>query len=70
MRPGKNAQTIRKENLLLILENILCADGIVSRAQLAQKTGLTRATVSRLVDELIDLDILDELDPVRSTIGR
>lgn len=70
MRPGKNAQTIRKENLLLILENILRADGLISRAKLAQKTGLTRATVSRLVDELIDLDILAELDPVRSTIGR
>ena len=70
MRPGKNAQTIRKENLLLILENVLGADRFVSRAQVAQRTGLTRATVSRLVDELIGLDILTELDPVRTTIGR
>ncbi|WP_049620416.1 ROK family protein [Actinobaculum suis] len=42
----------------------------LSRAKLAQSTGLTRATVSRLTDELISAGMIEELEPVRPQVGR
>ncbi|SDJ35893.1 Sugar kinase of the NBD/HSP70 family, may contain an N-terminal HTH domain [Frankineae bacterium MT45] len=61
--------TIREHNLALVMRSI--ADGPRrSRAQLAEATGLTRATISGLVDELITSDLLIELEPDRSSRGR
>ncbi len=70
MKAGKNSTSIRQENLSLVLGAILGAKEGPSRAKLATQTGLTRATVSRLVDELINARLIDELDPVRPAVGR
>lgn len=58
---------VRRNNLEVVLRH-LAADGSISRAGLAGRTGLTRATVSRLVAELIDLGLVRE--GARSDSGR
>jgi predicted NBD/HSP70 family sugar kinase len=62
---------MRRLNLGLVLRTI--ADhGPVSRAAVAARTGLTRAAVSSLVDELGGLGVLSELGPEPSSgrVGR
>jgi len=56
--------SIREHNLGLVLRTILHAEEPMSRAQVAVQTGLTRATVSMLVDQLLAARILRELEPV------
>jgi predicted NBD/HSP70 family sugar kinase len=56
-RAGHN--DIRRNNLELVLRH-LSAVGADSRAGIAARAGLTRATVSRLVAELIDLGMVRE----------
>jgi predicted NBD/HSP70 family sugar kinase len=56
-RAGHN--DIRRNNLELVLRH-LSAVGADSRAGIANRAGLTRATVSRLVAELIDLGLVRE----------
>lgn len=54
---------LREHNLSLALRMVLDADAPVSRAGIAAATGLARATVSGLVDLLIEADLVRELDP-------
>ena len=61
--------TVRRLNLSLLLNN-LAAGGARSRARLADDTGLTKATVSSLVAELIDRGLVMEGTVERSGLGR
>ncbi|WP_395728727.1 ROK family protein [Nakamurella sp.] len=61
--------TVRRLNLSLLLNN-LAAGGARSRARLADDTGLTKATVSSLVAELIDRGLVMEGPVERSGLGR
>ncbi len=54
---------LREHNLSLALRQVLDAKTPVSRADIAAATGLARATVSGLVDLLIDAELVRELDP-------
>jgi predicted NBD/HSP70 family sugar kinase len=66
---GSSQQSVRRQNLALVLREI--ADGEpVSRAGVAQRTGLTRGTVSSLVEELIADDLVTELAAERGGTGR
>lgn len=56
--------TMRRNNLGLVLREVLAAPNPVSRADVAASTGLTRATVSSLVELLLAADLVTELDPV------
>ncbi|NLT30816.1 MAG: ROK family transcriptional regulator [Propionibacterium sp.] len=69
-RPGVSQPLLRQTNLRLVVASIYAADEPVSRARVAQQTGLTRSTVSRLVDELITGGFVDELDPLAAGRGR
>jgi predicted NBD/HSP70 family sugar kinase len=62
-------QTVRRHNLGLVLEQIAAGHGR-SRAQIAHATGLTRTTVSALVDELVSGRLVTELAPDRGSRGR
>ncbi len=57
---------LREHNLGLVLRIIVDATGPRSRADIAATTGLTRATVSSLVDALIEAGLVAELPPVMS----
>ncbi len=69
--PGVPArqQLLKRHNLALVLRQV-AASGNLSRAQLALRTGLTKATVSTLVDALIEAGLVVESDPERGLIGR
>lgn len=62
-------QLLKRHNLAFVLREIASRAG-QSRAQLAARTGLTKATVSTLVDALLDFDLVVERDPERGLIGR
>ncbi|HEV2887192.1 MAG TPA: ROK family protein [Jatrophihabitans sp.] len=68
--PGTPAgqQTVRRHNLSLISTALAAAPS--SRAELAQRTGLTKATVSSLVDHLIARSIVVEGEPATAGVGR
>ena len=51
--------TVRHANLGVVVRH-LAEQGPRSRARVADETGLTRATVSSLVGELIELDLVRE----------
>jgi predicted NBD/HSP70 family sugar kinase len=55
--------SLRVRNLALVLGQIADAPAPVSRAELAAATGLTRATVSALVDTLVGSRMVAELEP-------
>ncbi|MHB1597881.1 MAG: ROK family transcriptional regulator [Acidimicrobiales bacterium] len=63
------AELLRQRNLALVLGAIARA-GRCARAQLAERTGLTKATVSSLADVLISSGLVVEGDPDRGLVGR
>lgn len=71
--PGQPVRqaSLREHNLRLVLRHVASAPRPPSRADIAAATGLTRATVSALVDDLIDGQLLTEVDPApRTGAGR
>lgn len=63
-RPPARQASLRAANLALVLGQVCAAEEAPSRADIAQSTGLTRSTVSRLMDELVERQMVDELDPL------
>jgi predicted NBD/HSP70 family sugar kinase len=70
--PGPVRQaSLRAHNLAIVLRHVAHSPRPPSRAAVATATGLTRATVSTLVDELIGGRLLTEVDPApRAGAGR
>ncbi|OZM71751.1 hypothetical protein CFN78_18135 [Amycolatopsis antarctica] len=66
-RGNASQASLREVNLALIATTAFAAPEPRSRAELAQRTALSRATVSRLVDELVRGEVLAEQE--RSTAG-
>lgn len=60
---------MKRENRRLILQNILEHDNL-SRIELAQQSGLSPSTVSSLITELLEEEILVETGELASTGGR
>ncbi|MFN2540340.1 MAG: ROK family protein [Mycobacteriales bacterium] len=60
--------SLRAANLGLVLRTLCGSASALSRADLAARTGMTRATAARLVDELVEAGLADELE--RSAEGR
>lgn len=67
---GVKAESLRAMNLSLALRQILAAPGNITRSGIAHATGITRATISRLVDELIGAGLVLELEPPSGARGR
>ena len=67
---GATNQNLRAHNLSLALRHILANPGAINRAGIAAQTGISRATMSRLVDELIATDLVEESDDKLATGGR
>jgi predicted NBD/HSP70 family sugar kinase len=64
-----NQQIVKKNNTLLVFQTITNEEPI-SRADIAQQTGLNKATVSSLVNELLSKDLVYESGPGESSGGR
>jgi predicted NBD/HSP70 family sugar kinase len=56
-------QSLRDHNLAVVLRRVVDAPAPVSRADLASATGLTRSTVSSLVEAMVAADLLAEVGP-------
>lgn len=71
MGKGTGAQAgLRRRNMALVMRS-LAAGASVTRAAVAAEVGLTRATVSTLVDELLASGLLEERGAQRpGTVGR
>ena len=67
---GATNQNLRAHNLSLALRHILANPGAINRAGIAAQTGISRATMSRLVDELIATGLVQESDDKLPTGGR
>jgi predicted NBD/HSP70 family sugar kinase len=61
---GARQSSLRSLNLATVLKQLYGAPTPSSRADIAAATGLTRSTVSRLVDELIVHGFARDLDPI------
>ena len=61
--------SVRDHNLGLVLRNVVDAPAPLSRADVAAATGLTRSTVSNLVEVLVDADLVVEVGPGRRVGG-
>jgi predicted NBD/HSP70 family sugar kinase len=57
---GARPSTLRAGNLALVLRTVCASPEPLSRADVAAVTGLSRATASRLVDDLVAGGVLDE----------
>lgn len=62
-------ELIRDMNRKLVLETII-NDGPISRAAIAKKLGLTKATVSAIVQELLDSLYVEEIGSDQTSHGR
>ncbi|MFE9656718.1 ROK family protein [Micromonospora sp. NPDC006431] len=63
--------SLRELNLAVVLRRIAAAERPPSRAEIAARTGLTRATVSAVVDDLIAGRLVAEAEPApRTGAGR
>jgi len=73
LRTGRSParqDALRPHNLALVLQHIAAGEP-VTRARLAAATGLTKTTVSSLVDDLVSARLVVELGPeARGEIGR
>ncbi|MCR2820940.1 ROK family transcriptional regulator [Lederbergia panacisoli] len=69
MNPTWNQQLIKKENKTIVLQLII-QQAPISRADIALKSGLNKGTVSTLVAELIDEQLILETGPGVSSGGR
>jgi predicted NBD/HSP70 family sugar kinase len=64
---GARPSSVRAANLALVLRTVCAAPEPVSRAGVAAATGMTRATASRLADELVAGGLLDEAERAPSS---
>ena len=67
---GMTQSAMRSSNLALVFLRVVEHSGHVSRAGIAQQLGMTRSTVSRLVDELISGDLVSEGEAASAGRGR
>lgn len=67
--PVSTAEGLGRANAGLILAAVL-AEGSIARAELSDRVGLTRATVTRVVSRLIEMGLLLEGSPRRDSPGR
>lgn len=67
---GKNQQYIREQNRALILK-LICTKECLSRIEIAQKTGLTKMTVTNVINDLIGSGLIKEgMTSDIQTVGR
>ena len=67
---GSNSQVVKKNNCNLIL-NLIVTNDEISRIEIARKTGLSKMTVSNIINELINKGILCETSVItNNSVGR
>lgn len=67
---GMTQSSVRSANLALVLGRVVTNSGSISRADIAAQLGMTRSTVSRLVDDLVIGELVEEGATVAGARGR
>ena len=67
--PGPTVEDVGRANAAAVLSAVLVA-GPLARAEIAERVGLTRATVTRVANRLIEAGLLVETAPRRDNPGR
>ena len=67
--PVVNQEMIRNTNRRLVLEYIV-NNPPISRADLAKQLQLTKATISNIVQELLDRNLILEIGSAKTAMGR
>ena len=70
MADHRSYQEIARERNLSLILKALHAESPATRPDLARKTGINRTTVSSLVEELVDYDLVREVGYESSGLGR
>ncbi|MBD3921605.1 ROK family protein [Paenibacillus sp. PR3] len=68
-KPTGDQTLIKKINTAIVLDSVM-KEGPLSRAQISERTGLNKATVSSLVLDLMDAHLVDEIGQGVSNGGR
>ena len=68
-KKGANAETIQEINRSLVLRELIDND-MCNRAQIAYKTGLTQAAVSKIIAPLVEKEIIKEVSLMVGKKGR
>ncbi|GAA4846270.1 ROK family protein [Luteimicrobium xylanilyticum] len=68
--PKARQASLREHNLALVARSVFGSPEPLSRAAVALATGLTRATVGSLVDQLVAGRVVAELAPAPGQVGR
>ncbi len=66
---GKNSEIIQQQNRLLALQ-LIREKGVTSRIELASLTGLKQATITNIINELIEMDFVRETGLIEGKRGR
>ena len=69
MKKTGDLALVKKINTAIVLEAVL-KNAPLSRAQISERTGLNKATVSSLVQDLIDSHLVIDIGPGQSSGGR
>jgi len=65
---GSNHRVVRTHNLRAVLNHFLRA-GVISRAQLAERTALSGTTITHLIDSLLEQGIVTEVEQEREHLN-
>ncbi|MDR1186589.1 MAG: MarR family transcriptional regulator, partial [Bifidobacteriaceae bacterium] len=60
--PGARQESLRRHNLAVVYQLVAGAPQPLSRAEIAERAGVTRATATSLVDQLVASRLVEELD--------
>jgi hypothetical protein len=70
MRQGTINQNFQKENNIAVVLRALRSDPACTRVKLAEATGLTQASITKIITQLIEWGAVSELESIGSGVGR
>lgn len=70
MKRGSINQSFQKENNIAVVLRALHADAGCTRVKLAEMTGLTQASITKIITQLIEWGAVSELESVGTGVGR
>lgn len=70
MKRGSITQNFQKENNIAVVLRALHTEAECTRVKLAEVTGLTQASITKIVNQLIEWGAVSELESIGSGVGR
>jgi len=64
-----NLELVKEQNRTMVIE-ILNSLGTTTRTELANITGLTRATITNIINEFLEVNLIEEVGTIDGKVGR